>query len=103
MSSSATAPTAYVPGANTAVTLPSVTTTSGSSVAQTFSVGLMRMGKLPVSNTSQGVGSGTYTPATGSETKQAPDLWAVRVDGKVTTGAVEIDHGKEVWLSTPVQ
>lgn len=103
MSSSATTPTAYVPGANTAVTLPSMTTTSGSTVTQTVSVGLMRMGKLPVSNTSQGVSSGSYTPATGSETKQAPDLWAVRGDGKVTTGAVEIDQGKEVWLSTPVQ
>nr|WP_320132304.1 hypothetical protein [uncultured Holophaga sp.] len=102
MSGSTTSPTTYTPGSNVAVTLPSVTTTAGITQTQTFSAGITRMGKLPISDTSQGSSSG-YTPATGSETSQAPDLWAIRTDSKVTVGSVSFTHGKEVWISTPVQ
>jgi len=102
MSGSTSSPTKYTPGSNVAVTLPSLTTTSGLAQTQTFSIGLTRMGKLPVSDTSQGSSSG-YSPATGSEAKQAPDLWAIRSDSQVKAGPVTFTHGKEVWISTPVQ
>lgn len=103
MSSSATSPTSYVPGGNTAVSLPSVTSASGTVHTQAFTAGITRMGKLPISNTSQGVGSGAYSPATGSQANQATDLWAIRTDSQVAVAGVTFTHGKEVWISTPVQ
>lgn len=70
---------------------------------QFFTMGITRMGKLPVTDNSQGVGPGTYTPAAGGEAKQAPDLWAIRSDGKVVVGGLTFRHAKEAWISTPVQ
>ncbi|WP_005033771.1 hypothetical protein [Holophaga foetida] len=93
--------TSYKPGANPAITLPDQATLSGTS--QAFTLGLTRMGKLPVTDMGQGLGSGAFTPATGSESKQAPDLWAVRSDSQVSIGGVVFSHAKEAWISTPVQ
>lgn len=70
---------------------------------QFFTMGITRMGKLPVTDSSQGIGPGTYTPAAGGEAKQAPDLWAIRSDGKVVVGGLTFRHAKEAWISTPVQ
>jgi hypothetical protein len=68
---------------------------------------LTRMGKLPITNMSQGVSQGSFTPATGSVPLQAPDLWAVRSDSQITTGtapfAMTFFHAKEAWVSTPAQ
>ena len=101
--SSATTPVVYVPGANTAVTLPAVTTTGGTAVTQAFTAGLTRMGKLPITDMSQGVGSGVFAPAQGGESLQAPDLWAIRTDAQVTVAGVTFVHAKETWITTPVQ
>lgn len=74
---------------------------------QGYTLGLTRMGKLPITGTSQGVGQGSYRPATGPEQVLAPDLWALRSDSQVTTGtapfATTFFHSKEAWVSTPVQ
>lgn len=72
-------------------------------VIQGFTLGLTRMGKLPVTDISQGSGSGAFTPASGGPLRQAPDLWAVRSDAQVQQGAVTFIHAKEAWISTPVQ
>lgn len=68
---------------------------------QSFTIGLTRMGKLPVSNMSQGPGG--YTPAAGSATTQAPDLWAIRSDAQVKQGVLTFTHAKEAWIATPVK
>lgn len=74
---------------------------------QGFSVALTRMGKLPITDMSQGTTQGTFAPATGAISKQAPDLWAVRSDGQVQVGtgtfAPTFVHSKEAWITTPVQ
>jgi hypothetical protein len=72
-------------------------------VIQGFTLGLTRMGKLPVTDISQGAGSGAFTPASGGPLRQAPDLWAVRSDAQVQQGSVTFIHAKEAWISTPVQ
>ena len=82
----------------TALTLPGPT-----GVTQGFTIGLTRMGKLPVANMSQGSGPGAFTPASGGPLKLAPDLWAIRSDAQVQQGGVTFIHAKEAWLSTPVQ
>ncbi len=73
---------------------------------QGFTVGLTRMGKLPIANMSQGNGPAAFAPAQGNETKQAPDLWALRSDSQITVGsgilASRFFHAKEAWISTPV-
>lgn len=72
---------------------------------QGFTVALTRMGKLPISDISQGSGPGSFAPAQGNESKQAPDLWAVRSDSQITVGtglsATTFFHSKEAWISTP--
>ncbi len=77
-----------------------------SGTTQGFTVGLTRMGKLPIANMSQGTGQASFTPAQGSESKQAPDLWALRSDSQITVGsgllASRFFHSKEAWISTPV-
>ncbi len=74
---------------------------------QGYSIALTRMGKLPITDISQGVTQGSFTPAQGSESKLAPDLWAVRSDGQLQVGtgvlAPGFIHSKEAWISTPVQ
>lgn len=93
-------PTDYVPGKYPSADfdLPSPT-----GVTQAYTLGLTQMGKLPIADTSQGSGSGAFTPATGAVNKNAPDLWAVRSDAQVVQGGVTFVHAKEVWISTPVQ
>jgi hypothetical protein len=93
---------AYTPGANTLQPAMEVPGPSAS-VTESFTIGLTRMGKLPIMGTSQGVGQGAYTPATGSISLQAPDLWAVRADAQVVQGGVTFTHASEAWISTPVQ
>jgi len=77
---------------------------NASNFNQSFTIGLTRMGKLPVTNMSQGV-SGGYTPAAGSMSLQAPDLWAIRSDAwiKHQQGGLVFTHGREVWVSTPIK
>lgn len=70
---------------------------------QGFTIGLTRMGKLPITGMSQGSGPGAFAPASGGPLLQAPDLWAVRSDAQVQQGSVTFTHAKEAWISTPVQ
>ncbi len=76
--------------------------TTVASAYQGYSIGLTRMGKLPVMDMSQGVTQGAFTPAQGTVSRQAPDLWAVRSDAHVQAG-LTFKHAKEAWISTPVQ
>ena len=87
--------------------LPSdLTIASVSGTTQAFTVGLTRMGKLPIANMSQGTGPASFSPAQGNESLQAPDLWALRSDGQITVGSgafsTRFIHSKEAWISTPV-
>jgi len=75
-------------------------TAPGAAFSIGASLALTRMGKLPIADISQGVGSGAYAPATGNPSKQAPDLWAVRSDAQL---GGTFFHAKEAWISTPVQ
>jgi len=81
--------------------------TSVPGTSQGFSVALTQMGKLPISDISQGITQGTFGPAKGGTNLQAPDLWAVRSDAQVEVGtgplAPNFLHSKEAWISTPVQ
>lgn len=74
---------------------------------QAYSIALTRMGKLPITDISQGTTQGTFSPAQGGVSKQAPDLWAVRSDAQVQVGtsllSPNFQHAKEAWISTPVQ
>lgn len=67
-----------------------------------FTIGLTRMGKLPVAGMSQG---GRYTPAAGGAMLQAPDLWAIRSDAQVRPkgSGLTFIHAREAWVSTPVR
>jgi hypothetical protein len=89
----------YSPGGTlqAALTLPGPT-----GVTQGYTIGLTRMGKLPIVNMSQGTGSGGFTPASGGPLLLAPDLWAIRSDAQVNQGSVTFIHAREVWVSTPV-
>jgi len=93
-------PVDYAPGGTlqTDLELPSPADTT-----QGFTIGLTRMGKLPIANMSQGSGAGAFTPASGGPLKQAPDLWAVRSDAQLIQGGTTFVHAKEAWISTPVQ
>lgn len=73
--------------------------------AQGFTIALTRMGKLPITNMSQGVGPGSFSPAQGGISLQAPDLWSVRSDAQVDVVAAGtiFTHSKEAWITTPVQ
>ena len=65
-----------------------------------FTIGLTRMGKMPIVNMSQGQGSGAFTPAAGGDSPQAPDLWAIRSDARVKRASATFTHAKEAWVST---
>ena len=71
-----------------------------------FTISLIRMGKLPITDMSQGTAQGTYTPAQGGVAKQAPNLWSVRSDSQLQVGggvfAPTFIHAKEAWITTPV-
>jgi Tfp pilus assembly protein PilX len=94
------APAAYHPGTTLQADL---TLPSPAGVTQGFTLGLTHMGKLPITMMSQGSGTNAFTPAAGTENKNAPDLWAVRSDAQVSQGGMTFIHAKEVWISTPVQ
>lgn len=92
--------TNYLPGE----AVPTDSSWTGSTgVTEGYTLGLTRMGKMPVTGMSQGAGPSAFTPAAGTANLQAPDLWAVRADAQVTQGGVTFSHGKEAWISTPVQ
>jgi hypothetical protein len=67
-----------------------------------YTIGLTRMGKLPIANMSQG---GAYNPASGGANLQAPDLWAIRSDAQVKPvgSSVTFTQAREMWVSTPVR
>ncbi len=95
---------------NTAVLpTPPADTTLGAvaGTTQGYTVALTRMGKLPITNMSQGVSQGSFTPASGSGPMQAPDLWAIRSDSQIKVGtgplAMTFFQAKEAWVSTPAQ
>lgn len=95
-----TAPVNYTPGGTLQADL---MLTGATGVTQGYTLGLTRMGKLPITYMSQGAGTGAFTPASGGPLKQAPDLWALRSDAQVLQGPATFIHAKEVWISTPVQ
>lgn len=75
---------------------------SGTTLGTTL--GLTRMGQLPMANISQGAGPGAFTPAAGQvRSGQAPDLWAIRSDAQVIQGPVTFTHAREAWMVTPAQ
>jgi Tfp pilus assembly protein PilX len=95
----ATGGTAYAPGG----TVPTDLAWSGpTGSTEGYTIGLTRMGKLPITGMSNGSGPGAYAPASGSAVNQQPDLWAVRSDAQITQGGVTFTHGKEAWISTPI-
>lgn len=72
-------------------------------VTEGFTLGLTAMGKLPITMMSQGSGTNAFTPAAGTENKNAPDLWAIRSDAQVSQGGMTFVHAREAWISTPVR
>lgn len=92
--------TTYSPGGSLQADL---TLPGPAGVTAGFTLGMTRMGKLPITMMSQGSGTNAFTPAAGSENKNAPDLWAIRSDAQVNQGGMTFIHAKEVWISTPVQ
>ena len=99
--------TANPPAVPADLQLPVITSSTGTVTHLGYSVALTRMGKLPVTDMSQTADASGFRPAAGGEIKQAPDLWAVRSDARVTVGsgtfAPTFIHAKEAWISTPVQ
>jgi Tfp pilus assembly protein PilX len=72
---------------------------------QGFTIGLTAMGQPGIQGMSQGIGQGSYAPATagtGGTGNAAPYLWAVRSDAQVQQGNVTFIHGREAWISSPV-
>ena len=93
----------YVPDSATAAkSLTPVTSSAGTVMNQSFAAGLTRMGKLPIANQSQGVGDGSFKPATGEQSNLLPDLWAFRADARVSVVGVTFNHAKELWVSTAI-
>jgi len=90
----------YSPG--TAL-LADLTLPTPAGVTAGFTLGMTNMGKLPITMMSQGAGSNSFTPASGSENKNAPDLWAIRSDAQVIQGGMTFIHAREAWISTPVR
>lgn len=102
-------PTTLAPYNTGTLPTPPADTSLGSvpGTTQGFTVALTRMGKLPITNMSQGVSQGSFTPAAGAVPLQAPDLWAFRSDSQVKVGtgpfAMTFFQAKEAWVSTPAQ
>lgn len=90
----------YMPGGTVPADL---AMTGPTGVTEGYTLGLTRMGKLPLTGISQGSGPGAFAPATGGVSKQLPDLWAVRSDAQIVQGGVTFTNAKEAWISTPVQ
>lgn len=99
-------PTTQAPYNTSALPSPAADTTLGAlaGTTQGFTVALTAMGKLPVTNMSQGVSQGSFSPATGAISMVAPDLWALRTDSQIQIGtgpfAMTFFHAKEAWVST---
>jgi hypothetical protein len=99
-------PSTQAPYVTSLLPTPPADTTLGAvaGTTQGYTVALTSMGKLPITNMSQGVGQGSFTPATGGISLQAPDLWAVRSDSQIKTGtgpfAMTFFQAKEAWVST---
>ena len=77
-----------------------------SGITQGFTIGLTAMGQPAIEGMSQGIGQGAYAPASANTTgsgSSAPYLWAIRSDAQVIQGNVTFTHGREAWVSTPVQ
>ena len=91
--------TNYTPGG---ALLSDLSLPSQTGVTQGFTLGMTAMGKLPITDISQGNSSGQFSPATGGINKSAPDLWAIRADAQVIQGGVTFIHARELWISTPV-
>jgi hypothetical protein len=89
-------------GPDQILTPPGSVEESGPDYALSYTIGLTRMGKLPVANMSQG---GAYNPASGGANLQAPDLWAIRSDARVkpANGGSAFTQAREMWVSTPVR
>jgi len=89
----------YVPGGTveSGFSLPSPTGTT-----QGFTLGITRMGKMPMLDSSQGTGAGDFKPAAGGVNRTAPDLWAIRSDAQVVQGGVTFVHAKEGGITTAV-
>jgi hypothetical protein len=70
-----------------------------------FNLALTSMGKMPMTNQSQTVGSSStgYTPAAGNIALTAPDIWALRSDGVVSVAGVTFTNSKEAWISSPAR
>lgn len=99
--------TANPPAYPADLTLPIHTSASGTVTTSGYSVALIRMGKLPVADMTQTADASGSQAAAGKEVKQAPDLWALRSDARVTVGtgllAPTYVHSKEAWITTPVR
>ena len=90
----------YSPGASLQADL---TLPTPAGVTEGFTLGMTNMGKLPITMMSQGAGTNAFTPAAGSDNKNAPDLWAIRSDAQVIQGGMTFIHAREAWISTPVR
>ncbi len=90
----------YTPGGSLVADL---TLPTPAGVTAGYTLGLTRMGKLPVVMTSQGSGTNAFSPSSGSENKNAPDLWAIRGDAQVIQGGITFIHAREAWVSTPIR
>jgi len=97
-----TASTLYGPGLSTPANdlKWTDTTSAGTTISEGYTAGLTRMGKLPVTGASQ---PNAANLTLGNSNVNAPDLWAVRADAQVAQGNVTFIHGKEAWITTPVQ
>lgn len=90
----------YSPGASLQADL-TLPTPAGTTAG--YTLGMTNMGKLPITMMSQGTGTNAFTPAAGSDNKNAPDLWAIRSDAQVVQGGMTFIHAREAWISTPVR
>ncbi len=60
-------------------------------VKQTFEIKLLRLGKLPLMNTSV------------PDERLYNDIWVTRSAGLMKVGSLTYQHNKELWLTTPAQ
>lgn len=92
----------YAPSDATAVPVNDLQIPVGNTTKNGFNLSLTLMGKMPMVLTSQTAGStgAGNTPAAGSLSRTAPDLWGIRSDAVVNTGGVTFFHSKEAWIST---
>ncbi len=73
------------------LTAQSDTTYTTPDQVNTFSLRMLRMGKLPVMRTSV------------ADERLYDDIWVAQSIGKATVGSLEFEHRKEMWLTTPAK